>query len=52
MSSELIASGIDISFAPVLDVDRSTSSIIGNRSFSNNPQNVIDHCFTIYSWNE
>ena len=42
MSSELIASGIDISFAPVLDVDRSTSSIIGNRSFSDNPQNVID----------
>ncbi|MDA7642628.1 beta-N-acetylhexosaminidase [Gammaproteobacteria bacterium] len=42
MSSELMASGIDISFAPVLDVDRSTSSIIGNRSFSNNPQNVID----------
>jgi beta-N-acetylhexosaminidase len=42
MSSELIASGVDISFAPVLDVDRNTSSIIGNRSFSNNPQNVVD----------
>ena len=42
MSSELIASGVDISFAPVLDVDRNTSSIIGNRSFSNKPQNVVD----------
>jgi beta-N-acetylhexosaminidase len=42
MSAELIASGVDISFAPVLDVDRNTSSIIGNRSFSNKPQNVVD----------
>ena len=37
MASELAASGIDISFAPVLDVDRETSSIIGNRAFSNDP---------------
>ena len=42
MSLELIASGVDISFVPVLDVDRNTSSIIGNRSFSNKPQNVVD----------
>ena len=42
MSLELIASGVDISFAPVLDVDRNTISIIGNRSFSNKPQNVVD----------
>ena len=42
MSLELIASGVDISFAPVLDVDRNTSSIIGNRSFSNKPQNVVE----------
>ncbi|MDC0393040.1 beta-N-acetylhexosaminidase [Gammaproteobacteria bacterium] len=42
MSLELIASGVDISFAPVLDVDRNTSSIIGSRSFSNKPQNVVD----------
>ena len=41
VSSELIATGIDINFAPVLDIDQSTSSIIGNRSFSDNPDEVI-----------
>ena len=41
MAIELVASGIDISFAPVLDVDRETSSIIGNRSFSNDPKLLI-----------
>jgi beta-N-acetylhexosaminidase len=41
MASELAASGIDISFAPVLDVDRETSSIIGNRAFSNDPKLLI-----------
>jgi len=40
MAAELIAVGIDISFAPVLDVDRNTSSIIGNRSFSDIPSHV------------
>ena len=40
MSSELMAAGIDISFAPVLDIDRDTSSIIGNRAFSDNPRIV------------
>ena len=42
MSLELIAPGVDICFTPVLDVDRNTSSIIGSRSFSNKPQNVVD----------
>ena len=41
MASEVLACGLDISFAPVLDVDRDTSSIIGDRSFSNNPETVI-----------
>jgi len=41
MASELAASGIDISFAPVLDVDRETSSIIGNRAFSNDPKLLV-----------
>ena len=41
ISSELIAAGIDINFAPVLDINRSISSIIGNRSFSNDILEVI-----------
>ena len=41
MASEVIACGLDLSFAPVLDVDRDTSSIIGDRSFSDQPEIVI-----------
>ena len=41
MASEVIACGLDISFAPVLDVDRDTSSIIGDRSFSDQPLAVV-----------
>ena len=41
MASEVIACGLDISFAPVLDVDRNTSSIIGDRAFADNPNTVI-----------
>ncbi len=42
ISSELIASGVDINFAPVLDIDDETSSIIGDRSFSNKVQEVVE----------
>ena len=42
MASEVIACGLDISFAPVLDVDRDTSSIIGDRAFSDQPDVVTD----------
>ncbi len=38
MAAELLAVGVDFSFAPVLDVDCGISQIIGNRSFSDNPQ--------------
>ncbi|MDG0970189.1 MAG: beta-N-acetylhexosaminidase [Porticoccaceae bacterium] len=41
MASEVLACGVDISFAPVLDVDRLTSSIIGDRAFSDQPGAVI-----------
>ncbi len=41
MASEVIASGIDISFAPVLDLDDSRSSVIGDRSIGDNPDHVI-----------
>jgi beta-N-acetylhexosaminidase len=38
MAAEVLAVGVDFSFAPVLDVDCDVSEIIGNRSFSNNSE--------------
>ncbi|MGZ4959411.1 MAG: beta-N-acetylhexosaminidase [Methylomonas sp.] len=38
MAAELLAVGVDFSFAPVLDVDCGVSEIIGNRSFSRDAQ--------------
>ena len=40
-SSELIAAGIDINFAPVVDLNEGSSLIIGDRSFSSNSYDVI-----------
>ena len=38
MARELIAHGIDFSFAPVLDVDFGRSGVIGDRAFSREPE--------------
>jgi beta-N-acetylhexosaminidase len=38
MATELLAVGVDFSFAPVLDIDCGVSQIIGNRSFSTDPE--------------
>jgi beta-N-acetylhexosaminidase len=38
MAAELLAVGVDFSFAPVLDVDCGISEIIGDRSFSRNAE--------------
>ena len=38
IGTELIAHGIDFSFAPVLDVDWGESGVIGNRSFHQQPE--------------
>lgn len=47
MAAELIHHGIDISFAPVLDVDYQRSQVIGDRSFASDPKAVTEltHAF-------
>ncbi|MDA8561691.1 beta-N-acetylhexosaminidase [Gammaproteobacteria bacterium] len=42
LSSELIAAGLDISFAPVLDLKQAENPAIGERSFHENPEAVIN----------
>jgi beta-N-acetylhexosaminidase len=42
LSAELRACGVDLSFAPVLDLDYGNSSVIGDRSFGRNPQQVAE----------
>src|SRR5437899_8768829 len=37
IATELLAHGVDFSFAPVLDVDFGSSSVIGDRAFSDEP---------------
>ena len=40
IARELRACGIDLTFAPVLDIARGASAIIGDRAFSDSPQTV------------
>ena len=40
MASELLAYGIDFTFAPVLDLDYGVSEVIGDRAFSRRPEIV------------
>jgi beta-N-acetylhexosaminidase len=42
MAAELRAVGIDLSFAPVLDLDHGVSGIIGDRAFHHEPEVVAD----------
>ncbi len=42
LAAELQVSGVDLSFAPVLDIDYGQSSVIGDRAFHRNPQAISD----------
>ncbi len=42
LGMEMAACGLDISFAPVLDVESGLSSVIGDRSFSQDPEHVAE----------
>lgn len=41
MAAELTDCGLDISFAPVLDLDYGNSEVIGDRSFGASPEQVV-----------
>ncbi len=45
MACELLSINIDMSFAPVLDIDNG-SNVIGDRAFADNPQDVINFATT------
>ena len=41
MAAEVLAEGIDLSFAPVLDIDCSVSEVIGDRAFAATAEQVV-----------
>ncbi len=49
MAAELRAAGVDLSFAPVLDLDRGYSEVIGNRAFHSDGEVIADlaHAYMI-----
>jgi beta-N-acetylhexosaminidase len=42
LAAELRAHGVDLSFTPVLDIDRGTSSVIGDRALHSDPRAIVE----------
>lgn len=42
MATEVLAVGLDFSFAPVLDLDHQRSAVVGTRAFEGDPQRAAD----------
>jgi len=47
MAAELLHYGVDLSFAPVLDIGNPISSVIGDRAFHRNPESI---CHLANAW--
>ncbi|MCP1624519.1 beta-N-acetylhexosaminidase [Pseudomonas nitroreducens] len=41
MATEVLAVGLDLSFAPVLDLDHQRSAVVGSRAFEGNPEGAV-----------
>ncbi len=41
MATEVLAVGLDLSFAPVLDLDHQRSAVVGSRAFEGNPERAV-----------
>lgn len=41
MATELLSVGVNLSFAPVLDVDKKNNPVVGDRAFHRNPKIII-----------
>jgi len=42
MATEVLAVGLDLSFAPVLDLDHQRSAVVGSRAFEGDPRRVVE----------
>jgi len=41
MATEVLAAGLDLSFAPVLDLDHQRSAVVGSRAFEGDPERAV-----------
>jgi len=48
MATEVLAVGLDFSFAPVLDLDHQRSAVVGTRAFEGDPQRATELAGAVY----